>query len=396
MSSSLRQSWTPLSQLVSSASSSTSRSQFRTFTTTLRNGNAIAATPPPKPSMAGISAIRKAVPGTSMIKAKEALIATWSSSNGSEDVQEALNWLEEDRKRTGAKKAEKVAGREAKEGIIGVCILSDGVSAPEGTQLQGPQGGLVELNCETDFVGRNELFTQLVNDLSHTAAMFPVLSDVKGGAQNSAPSLQDIPMEEFLHCPVLPASPESVSVATAPRTVQAAIVDVVSRVGEKISLARASAITPPSEQSTTEESFLASAFTHGSSSSTNANRPGYTLATGKVTSLLLTRFQGLQNSSEKQALALGRSLARQAAGMQTATIKNDTSDVVADPSSTALYSQPFVMLLPTAGVDSNGEESVEGVLTKWAENNGNDIKVQVTDMRRWALGETAAPASEQE
>lgn len=329
-----------------------------------------------------------------MLKAKEALLATWAST-GAEDIQAALSWLEEDRKKSGAKKAEKVASREAKEGVVGVCILNDGVSSGVGPL---PQAGLVELNCETDFVARNELFSQLVQDLSHTAAMFPTLASTGSSSSSSAtPELVDIALDQFLNFPVIPASAEATT-STAPRTVQAAIIDVVSRVGEKVSLARASAISGGSDSTNSEiqeSAFLASAFTHGagSSSPANSSRPGYTLSSGKVGSLLLTRFQGLQKqqvqSSSTIMAALGRSLARQSAGMETRSIgASSTADQV-DPSSTELYSQPFVMLLPTAGVQPAGEESVASVLKRWATEQGGNGKVDVTSMRRWALGETA-------
>lgn len=384
------------------------RPALRPFTSTPTFHNDAASAK--KPSITSISAIRKEVPGTTMMKAKEALIATWSSTSGAEDLQAALRWLEEDRKKTGAKKAEKVATREAKEGVVGVCVLADGMS--NGAQGDGaiessppapsPQAGLVELNCETDFVARNELFAQLVQDLSHTAAMFPLLASGKQAAA-ATPAIVDLPLDEFLQFPVMPASPESQTVASAPRTVQAAIVDVVSRVGEKVSLARASAIVGGQDKiasAAAEERFLASAFTHGagSSSSPAASRPGYTMSSGKVGSLLLTRFKGLSSQhvqqSSKTIAALGRSLARQSAGMETRAIRDESSSTsTADPSSTNLYSQPFVMLLPTAGVEA-GEESVRNVLHKWAGQIDAGTSVDVTAMRRWALGESASEASE--
>jgi elongation factor Ts len=58
-------------------------------------------------------------------------------------------------RKKGAATASKKAGRDAKEGIIGSYIhVGDKV------------GVLVEINCETDFVARNESFRALVKDIT--------------------------------------------------------------------------------------------------------------------------------------------------------------------------------------------------------------------------------------
>src|ERR1700757_3774658 len=66
-------------------------------------------------------------------------------------------------KERGLKKAELRAGRAAKAGRIEVYIHHDAKS-----------GVMVELNCETDFVARNEEFKQLAKDLAlHIMAANP-------------------------------------------------------------------------------------------------------------------------------------------------------------------------------------------------------------------------------
>ncbi len=66
-------------------------------------------------------------------------------------------------RKKGLTKAEKRGEREARAGIIG------------SYNHDGRIGVLVEVNCETDFVARNELFTNLVKDLAmHIAASAPV------------------------------------------------------------------------------------------------------------------------------------------------------------------------------------------------------------------------------
>lgn len=67
-------------------------------------------------------------------------------------------------KEQGLKQAELRAGRAAKAGRIDVYIHHDAKS-----------GALIELNCETDFVARNEEFKQLAKDLAmHVTAANPL------------------------------------------------------------------------------------------------------------------------------------------------------------------------------------------------------------------------------
>ncbi|MFO0949446.1 MAG: elongation factor Ts [Planctomycetota bacterium] len=65
----------------------------------------------------------------------------------------------------GQDRAQKVAGRTATEGTV-ECYLHH----------NGKVGVLIELNCNTDFVARNEDFRQLARDLAmHIAALSPVV-----------------------------------------------------------------------------------------------------------------------------------------------------------------------------------------------------------------------------
>jgi elongation factor Ts len=65
-------------------------------------------------------------------------------------------------RKKGLTKAEKRGEREAREGVIG------------NYNHDGRIGVLVEVNCETDFVARNEIFTDLVKDIAmHIAASAP-------------------------------------------------------------------------------------------------------------------------------------------------------------------------------------------------------------------------------
>ena len=75
------------------------------------------------------------------------------------DEKKALKILE----KKGAEKAVKKSDREAKQGLIEAYIHNN-----------GKIGVILELNCETDFVARNEEFKQLARDIAmHITAMSP-------------------------------------------------------------------------------------------------------------------------------------------------------------------------------------------------------------------------------
>lgn len=91
--------------------------------------------------------------GVGMTDAKKAL----EEANG--DFDKALAEM----RKKGLTKAEKRGEREARAGVIGSYLHDNRI------------GVLVEVNCETDFVARNEIFTNLVKDLAmHIAASSPV------------------------------------------------------------------------------------------------------------------------------------------------------------------------------------------------------------------------------
>ncbi len=75
--------------------------------------------------------------GAGMMDCKKAL------TNTDGDMDKAVEWLREN----GLAKAEKKAGRIAAEGMVAVKVSEDGKNA-----------SIVEVNSETDFVAKNELF----------------------------------------------------------------------------------------------------------------------------------------------------------------------------------------------------------------------------------------------
>ena len=85
------------------------------------------------------------ISGAGMMDCKKAL-----EENGN-DIKKATEWLRE----KGIAKAAKKAGRIAAEGLS--TILEDGNKAV-----------ILEINCETDFVAKNEKFQKFVNDVAKT------------------------------------------------------------------------------------------------------------------------------------------------------------------------------------------------------------------------------------
>jgi len=88
--------------------------------------------------------------GAGMMDCKKAL-----TENGG-DVEVAMDWL----RTKGLSKAAKKADRVAAEGLVAIAIREDG---------PGATGAVVEVNAETDFVARNELFQSGARQISKAA-----------------------------------------------------------------------------------------------------------------------------------------------------------------------------------------------------------------------------------
>ena len=84
--------------------------------------------------------------GAGMMDCKKAL------TENAGDIEQAVDWL----RKKGLASAAKKSGRVASEGLVGVIA-------------EGKQGALVEVNCETDFVARNEQFQGFVGGVTRLA-----------------------------------------------------------------------------------------------------------------------------------------------------------------------------------------------------------------------------------
>jgi elongation factor Ts len=128
--------------------------------------------------------------GAGMMDCKAAL----SENNG--DLETAVDWL----RKKGLAKAAKKAGRVAAEGLIGIAVTAT-------------KGVVVEVNSETDFVARNDLFQGLVKMIANAA--------LGTGAD----------VDKILAAPV------------GRITMGDAIADTIAKVGENMTLRRAAALS---------------------------------------------------------------------------------------------------------------------------------------------------------
>ena len=128
--------------------------------------------------------------GAGMMDCKAAL----TESNG--EMQAAQDWL----RKKGLSKAAKKAGRVAAEGLIGV-------------QVAGSKGVVIEVNSETDFVARNDLFQGLVKMIA-------------GVALSAGTDVEKIK-----------------TVKVGPITVADAIADTIAKIGENMTLRRVASLS---------------------------------------------------------------------------------------------------------------------------------------------------------
>ncbi|MDO9222652.1 MAG: translation elongation factor Ts, partial [Caulobacter sp.] len=97
--------------------------------------------------------------GVGMMDCKRALV----ENDG--DMDASIDWL----RAKGLSKAAKKADRAAAEGLIAIATRKDGA---------GMTAAVIELNAETDFVARNELFQSAARKTAQAAL------DVAGGVEN--------------------------------------------------------------------------------------------------------------------------------------------------------------------------------------------------------------------
>lgn len=141
-----------------------------------------------------------------------------------EQVDGNINKAIEILRERGIEAAAKKSSREAKEGLVGVYVHY-------GSRV----AGLVELNCETDFVARTEDFVALANGIAqHIVALNPrFISTDEVTDEAVAESGQT--REKFIEENVLLAQP---FVKEPSRTIEEKIRDAIAKLGENIVVRR--------------------------------------------------------------------------------------------------------------------------------------------------------------
>ncbi len=110
-------------------------------------------------NMSLIKALREKS-GAALLDCKKALIATKN------DIEASIDWL----RKNGYSKAAKKQDRIAAEGLVSYAINESS---------NGQSGSIVEVNSETDFVARNQLFQDFVSELTQKSLACDSLTALK-------------------------------------------------------------------------------------------------------------------------------------------------------------------------------------------------------------------------
>lgn len=319
------------------------------------------STPAAKPAIKLVAELRKRTE-VSISKAREALSAT------NNDLDAALDWLQKDLVTTGANKAAKVRDRVAEQGVICTSVLSNGI----GTATGAVRAAMVELNCETDFVARNEHFGRLAADIAHTAAYISELADAER-------TFKSCSLDLLSGAPLISKADSPSKVAS--ESVDDSIKHLIAKIGEKISLRRAVVLVENTPRAQTDVGLRLASYVHGSANNSNQGRIG-TLALLALKSPKLSLLANSDVFSDELG-RLERSLARQIVGFDTQSVDAETGV------ETALYNQPFAMLPG----DFNGRP-VKEVLPMWSVRHGlleagqDKGGIAVLDFVKWTVGES--------
>ncbi|XP_030276719.1 elongation factor Ts, mitochondrial [Sparus aurata] len=212
------------------------------------------------------------------------------------DIAQAESWLNEQAQKEGWTKANKLEGRKAKEGLIGL-FVGDKAAV------------MVEVNCETDFVARNEKFQQLVKDVA-----FATLAHHQNIRQSKTGYVKSVLAGEEL---------SKLSVAEgASLADQVAL--TIGRLGENMSVRRAVTVAVPAE-------WNIGSYVHGGVSGQTE------VVMGRYGALVV--FQG---GKEGEQEVLGRKLGQHIVGEAPVSLGN-MDDLPCGESETRLLPQTFLL-----------------------------------------------------
>ncbi|XP_032370339.1 elongation factor Ts, mitochondrial [Etheostoma spectabile] len=209
------------------------------------------------------------------------------------DIAQAETWLHEQAQKEGWSKANKLEGRKAKEGLIGL-FVGDKAAV------------MVEVNCETDFVARNEKFQQLVKDVA-----FATLAHHRNKSQ--AGYVKSVLVGDELN---------KLSVNEG-ASLSDRVALTIGRLGENMSVRRAVAVGVPAE-------WHIGSYVHGGVSGQTE------VAMGRYGALVV--FQG---GKETERETLGRKLGQHIVGEAPVSLGN-MDDLPCGESETRLLPQTFL------------------------------------------------------
>ncbi|MFD0850288.1 translation elongation factor Ts [Sphingosinicella xenopeptidilytica] len=273
--------------------------------------------------------------GAGMMDSKKALTETGG------DFEAAVDWLRAKGLATAAKKA----GRTAAEGLVGVAT-------------SGTKGTAVEVNSETDFVAKNDIFQGFVREVTDLALASGTTDVAALGAQNTA----------------------------AGKPVSEALTDNIAKIGENQSLRRIAQVSVPAG--------VVSSYVH------NAAAPGL----GKIGVLVAIESTG----DAAQLEALGKQLAMHIAaanplaldetGVDPAVVERERS-IAREKAAQSGKPADIVEKMVEGGVRKflgestllgqifviDGKSKVSDVVAKAAKDLGTPVKI--AEFVRFQLGE---------
>ena len=254
--------------------------------------------------------------GAGMLDCKKALV----EANGNMD--EAVDWL----RKKGLASAAKKSSRIAAEGLVGV-------------KVEGNKGAVVEVNSETDFVAKNDIFQAYVEDAAKVAlATGGDVEAMKNAADNG-------------------------------KTFGERLTDMIARIGENMNLRRAKVVSV--------NNGLVCSYVH------NAARDGL----GKIGVLV-----ALESTGDKAKLAdLGKHIAMHIAA--TAPISLDIAHV--DPAAVEHEKSIFTEQALASGKPANiVEKMIEGRIRKFYEEVVLEEQAYIMDPDRKVKAVVADAAKE--
>jgi elongation factor Ts len=155
--------------------------------------------------------------GAGMMDCKAAL----TENNG--EMEAAVDWL----RKKGLSKAAKKAGRVAAEGLIGIAIA-------------GTKGVVAEVNSETDFVARNDMFQGLVKMIAQVALEAGTdvekIKAAKAGSITVAEAISDTIAKIGEHMTLRRAAALSVSQGVVASYVHSSVTDGLGKIGVLVAL----------------------------------------------------------------------------------------------------------------------------------------------------------------